>query len=58
MRFYDVSVNQSVPTEANRGLASYNSTKSYIEALTKGLLPYYRYLQLFMQDNVGIHCSN
>jgi hypothetical protein len=25
MRFYDVPVNQSVPTEANRGLTSYNS---------------------------------
>jgi hypothetical protein len=24
MRFYDVLVNQSVPTEANRGLTSYN----------------------------------
>jgi hypothetical protein len=23
MRFYDVTVNQSVPTEANRGLISY-----------------------------------
>jgi hypothetical protein len=23
MRFYDVPVNQSVPTEANRGLTSY-----------------------------------
>jgi hypothetical protein len=23
MRFYDVSVNRSVPTEANRGLTSY-----------------------------------
>jgi hypothetical protein len=26
MRFYDVPVNQSVPTEANRGLTSYTST--------------------------------
>jgi hypothetical protein len=25
MRFYDVPVNQSVPTEANRGLNSYNT---------------------------------
>jgi hypothetical protein len=24
MRFYDVPVNRSVPTEANRGLTSYN----------------------------------
>jgi hypothetical protein len=24
MRFYDVLVNRSVPTEANRGLTSYN----------------------------------
>jgi hypothetical protein len=24
MRFYDVSVNRSVPTEANRGLTSYS----------------------------------
>jgi hypothetical protein len=33
------------------------STKSYIEALTKGLLPHYRRSQLFMQDNAGIHTS-
>jgi hypothetical protein len=26
MRFYDVLVNRSVPTEANRGLTSYNPT--------------------------------
>jgi hypothetical protein len=26
MRFYDVSVNQSVPTEVNRGLTSYKMT--------------------------------
>jgi hypothetical protein len=25
MRFYDVPVNQSVPTEANRGLTSYKA---------------------------------
>jgi hypothetical protein len=25
MRFYDVSVNRSVPTEANRGLTSYTA---------------------------------
>jgi hypothetical protein len=34
MRFYDVSVSRSVPTEANRGLTSYinnlNLIKSYI----------------------------
>jgi hypothetical protein len=28
MGFYDVSVNQSVPTEANRGLTSYISSLS------------------------------
>jgi hypothetical protein len=28
MRFYDVPVNRSVPTEANRGLTSYNKKKS------------------------------
>ena len=33
------------------------SAKSYIEALTKGLLPHYRRSQLFMQDGAGIHCS-
>ena len=26
-----------------------------MEALTKGLLPYYRRSQLFMQDRAGIH---
>jgi transposase len=31
------------------------SAQSYIEALTKGLLPHYRRLQLFMQDCAGIH---
>jgi transposase len=31
------------------------SAKSYMEALTKGLLPHYRHLHLFMQDNAGIH---
>jgi hypothetical protein len=31
------------------------SAKSYIKALTKGLLPYYRRSQLFMQDGAGIH---
>ena len=33
------------------------SAKSYIEALTKGLLPHYRRSHLFMQDNAGIHRS-
>jgi transposase len=33
------------------------SAKSYMEALKKGLLPYYRRSQLFMQDNAGIHRS-
>jgi transposase len=33
------------------------SSKSYMEALTKGLLPHYRRSQLFMQDGVGIHHS-
>jgi hypothetical protein len=27
MRFYDVPMNQSVPTEANRGLTSYNHSE-------------------------------
>jgi transposase len=34
------------------------SSKSYMEALTKGLLPHYRRFQLFMQDNAGIHTSH
>jgi transposase len=34
------------------------SAKSYMETLTKGLLPHYRRTQLFMQDNAGIHRSN
>jgi transposase len=34
------------------------SSKSYMEALTKGLLPHYRRSQLFMQDNAGIHTSH
>jgi transposase len=33
------------------------SAKSYMEALTKGLLPHYRRSQLFMQDGAGIHRS-
>ena len=33
------------------------SGKSYMEALTKGLLPHYRRSQLFMQDGAGIHRS-
>jgi transposase len=31
------------------------SAKSYIETLTKGLLPHYRRSQQFMHDNAGIH---
>jgi transposase len=31
------------------------SSKDYMEALTKGLLPHYRCSQLFMQDGAGIH---
>jgi transposase len=31
------------------------SAQSYIEALTKGLLPHWRRSQLFMQDGAGIH---
>jgi transposase len=34
------------------------SSKSYMEVLTKGLLPHYRRSQLFMQDNAGIHTSH
>jgi hypothetical protein len=30
------------------------SAQSYIEALTKGLLPHWRRSQLFMQDGAGI----
>ena len=41
------------PTQKKRGY----SAKSYIEALTKGLLPHYRRSHLFMQDNAGIHRS-
>jgi transposase len=33
------------------------SSKSYMEALTQGLLPYWRRSQLFMQDGAGIHRS-
>jgi transposase len=33
------------------------TAKSYINALTKGLLPYWRRSHLFMQDGAGIHCS-
>lgn len=33
------------------------TSKSYIKALTEGLLPHYRRSQLFMQDNAGIHTS-
>jgi hypothetical protein len=31
------------------------SAQSYIEALTKGLLPHWRRSHLFMQDGAGIH---
>jgi hypothetical protein len=31
MRFHDVPVNQSVPTEANRGLTSYTSREAVVE---------------------------
>jgi hypothetical protein len=34
------------------------SAKSYMEALTKGLLPHWRRSQLFMQDGAGIHQSH
>jgi transposase len=33
------------------------STQSYIKTLTKGLLPYYRHLQLFIQNGADIHRS-
>jgi hypothetical protein len=33
------------------------SSESYLEALRKGLLPYWRRIQLFMQDNARIHTS-
>jgi hypothetical protein len=32
MRFYDVPVNRSVPTEANRGLTSYMGSLSVSQA--------------------------
>jgi transposase len=41
------------PNAQKRGYSS----QSYIEALTKGLLPHYRRSQLFMQDNALIHTS-
>jgi hypothetical protein len=31
MRFYDVPVNRSVPTEANRGLTSYRKQREHIQ---------------------------
>jgi hypothetical protein len=34
------------------------SAYSYIKALRKGLLPYYRQFQLFMQDNASIHTAH
>jgi hypothetical protein len=34
------------------------SAKSYMEALTKGLLPHWQCSQLFMQDGAGIHRSH
>jgi hypothetical protein len=33
------------------------SSQSYLKALRKGLLPYWRHTQLFMQDNARIHTS-
>jgi hypothetical protein len=33
------------------------SAESYIEAVTKGLLPYWKRSQYFMQDDAGIHRS-
>jgi transposase len=33
------------------------SSKIYMDALAKGLLPHYRRSQLFMQDNAGTHTS-
>jgi transposase len=35
-----------------------HSSQSYLEALRKGLLPYWRRTQLFMQDNARIHTSS
>jgi hypothetical protein len=34
------------------------SSQSYLEALRKGSLPYWRCTQLFMQDNARIHISS
>jgi hypothetical protein len=34
-----------------------HSSQSYLEALRKDLLPYWRCTQLFMQDNARIHTS-
>jgi hypothetical protein len=41
MRFYDVLVNRSVPTEANRGLTSYIEQGEFDEELSEweGRLP-------------------
>jgi hypothetical protein len=38
MRFYDVLVNRSVPTEANRGLTSYTTRLEEITQLTEHVL--------------------
>jgi hypothetical protein len=46
MRFYNVPVNQSVPTEANRGLTSYSSSPLFI------LIP------LHMRSVTRIHLSS
>jgi hypothetical protein len=39
MRFYDVPVNQSVPTEANRGLTSYRTLSNNLSFL--GVVAYF-----------------
>jgi len=33
------------------------SARSYLQALNKGLLPYYKPAKAFMQDNAPIHTS-
>jgi hypothetical protein len=43
MRFYDVPVNRSVPTEANRGLTSYSVRSDFIGIIRRCILHITRY---------------